>query len=191
MSIKKSEVSCYKYILDEIAKKGWDKKTVFTQQECLAIPEIKKYLNLDRPENVIKVKEEIFYIIEGKNEKSKINQAIKEAKEQYSKKINQSKKIKALFITGVAGNEEEGYISQSYFFNGKSWDLIKENDVELTSILSPQHTETILKNNSSLIKDVEISEEEFLKTAIEINKILCPIDFSENSVKACSDPSSA
>ncbi len=172
IAIKKSEVSCYKYILDEIHKKGWDKKLVYTQQECLTIPEIKKHLNLDRPENVIKVKEEIFYVIEGKNEKSKINQAVKEAREQYSKKINQSKKIKALFITGVAGNEEEGYISESYYYNGKDWELIKENEIEITSILSPQHTEKILQNKSALIEDVEISENEFLRTAIEINQIL-------------------
>lgn len=175
--IKKSEVGCYKYILDEIAKKGWDKKAVYTQQECLTIEEIKKFLVLDRPENVIKIKEEIFYIIEGKNEKSKIDLAISEARDQYAKKINQSKKIQALFITGVAGNDEEGYICQSYYFDGNNWDLIKENDIELTSLLSPKHVETILKNKSALIEDVEISENEFLKTAIEINKIL-----HENSI---------
>lgn len=172
MVIKKSEVACYKYIIDELQKKGWNKNLIYNQQECLSIPEIKKYLNLDRPENVIKVKEEIFYIIEGKNEKSKIDVAVKEAKEQYAKKINQSNKIKALFITGVAGNEEEGYISESYYFNGKDWNLIKENEIEITSILSPQHTEKILKNKSALIKDIEITEEEFLKTAIEINNVM-------------------
>ncbi len=170
--IKKSEVACYKYILDEISKKGWDKKNVYTQQECLTIEEIKKYLVLDKPENVIKVKEEIFYVIEGKNEKSKIEIATDEARNQYAKKINQSKKIKALFATGVAGNEDEGYISKSYFFNGSGWDLIKENGVEITSILSLQQIDTILKNKSALIEDIEISENEFLKTAIEVNKIL-------------------
>jgi len=174
---RKSEVGCYKYILDEILKKGWDKKLVYTQQECLTIEEIKKFLVLDRPENVIKVKEEIFYIIEGKNEKYKINLAVSEAKDQYAKKINQSKKIQALFITGVAGNDDEGYISQSYYFDGNSWNLIKENGIEITSILSPQHIETILKNKSSLIEDIEVSENEFLKTAIEINKLL-----HENSI---------
>jgi len=176
-NIRKSEVGCYKYILDEILKKGWDKKLVYTQQECLTIEEIKKFLILNRPENVIKVKEEIFYVIEGKNEKSKINLAISEAKDQYAKKINQSKKIQALFITGVAGNDDEGYISQSYYFDGNSWNLIKENGVEITSILSPQHVETILKNKSALIEDIEVSENEFLKTAIEINKFL-----HENSI---------
>jgi len=172
MAIKKSEVACYKYIIDEIQKKGWDKKLVYNQQECLSIPEIKKYLNLDRPENVIKIKEEIFYIIEGKNEKSKIDIAVREAKDQYAKKINESNKIKALFITGVAGNEEEGYLSESYYFDGKNWNLVKENEVEVTSILSPQNVETILKNNSALIEDVEITEDEFLKTAIEINNVM-------------------
>src|SRR3989344_3782454 len=176
-NIRKSEVGCYKYILDEILKKGWDKKLVYTQQECLTIEEIKKFLILNRPENVIKVKEEIFYVIEGKNEKYKINLAVSEAKDQYAKKINQSKKIQALFITGVAGNDDEGYISQSYYFDGNSWNLIKENGIEITSILSPQHIETILKNKSSLIEDIEVSENEFLKTAIEINKLL-----HENSI---------
>ena len=170
--IKKSEVGCYKYILDELHKKGWKKTNIYTQQECLSIPEIKKYLKLDRPENVIKIKEEIYYIIEGKNEKAKLKQAIKEARDQYAKKINQSKKLKALFITGVAGNEEEGYISESQYFDRKKWHTITENDIEITSILSPKHTEIILTNKSAKIEDVEISENEFLKTAIEINNIL-------------------
>ncbi|MFW6246668.1 MAG: HsdM family class I SAM-dependent methyltransferase [bacterium] len=172
MGIKRSEVECYKYILDELFTKGWNKSQIYTQQECLRIPEIKKYLNLDRPENVIKIKEEIFYVIEGKNEKSKLNQAMIEAKEQYAKKINNSKRIQVLFVTGVAGNEEEGYISRSEYFNGKSWEIISENEIELTSILSTQHIEKILENNSAKIADVEITEEEFLQTAIEINQYL-------------------
>ncbi len=175
--IKRSEVGCYKYILDEIGKKGWDKSNVYSQQECLGIEEIKKFLVLDRPENVIQISEEIFYIIEGKNEKAKIKLAVDEAQNQYAKKINQSKKIKALFVSGVAGNDSEGYLSQSYYFNGTKWDLIKENGIEITSILSPTQIEIILKNKSALIEDVEISESEFLKTAIEINKIL-----HENSI---------
>lgn len=172
MVIKKSEVECYKYILDELLTKGWMKSQIFTQQECLKILEIQKYLTLDRPDNVIKIKEKIFYIIEGKNEKNKLNQALYQAKKQYAKKINQSNQIKVLFITGVAGNENEGYICQSEYFNGKSWEIITENEIEITSLLSTQHVKTILHNKSSKIADVEITEDEFLKSAIEINQYL-------------------
>jgi len=177
MSTTSSEVNCYKYILDELEKKGWEKRNVYSQQECHHIPEIKKHLVLDRPENIVEINEKIYYVIEGKNEKRKIDVAVSEARDQYAKKINQSSKIKALFITGVAGNNDEGYISQSFYYNGKSWNIIKENGIAVSSILSPLHVETILKNNSSLIEDVEISEEEFLNTAIEINKNL-----HENSI---------
>lgn len=173
-----SEVHAYVHIIKELTeKKGWKKDQIFTQGECLTHPEIKKWLGLNKPENVIEIDHKTFYVIEAKNDRKKIDQALKEARSDYADKINQSKKIKCRFTTGIAGNHEEGYIAHSEFSKDGKWYPIKENGVEITGLLSIQQVETILRTNSPEIKDVEITEEEFLETAENINEVL-----HENSI---------
>jgi len=171
--ITPSEVHAYIHISKELTeKKGWHKNDIYTQQECLKIKEIKKGLGLKKPENIVKINEKIFYIIEAKNERKKINQALKEAREDYADKINKSNKIKALFITGIAGNQEEGFIAKSQYYRNGKWEGITENKAEITGLLSKTQVEIILKNDNPSVKDVEITEEEFLKSAENINEIL-------------------
>ncbi|MEM3074698.1 MAG: N-6 DNA methylase [Candidatus Pacearchaeota archaeon] len=168
-----SEVHAYAHILKELKeKKGWAKNKIYTQQECQDNPEIKKYLGQTKPENVVEINEKLFYVIEAKNERGKIEQALKEAREDYANKINKSDRIKCVFITGIAGNERDGYIAKSQYLKNNKWETITENEVEITGLLSKQQAETILSVNNSSIQDVEISEEEFLKTAENINEIL-------------------
>lgn len=167
-----SEVHAYSYILDELKnKKGWGKDQIFTQQECHHLKAIAEQLNRLTPENVVKINEKVFYIIESKNERNKINQAIKEARD-YANLVNKSKAVKALFITGIAGNDKEGFIGKSQFFKNNGWADIKENEVEVTSLLSKQQIEKIMASNDPLLKDVEINDAEFLKSAEDINGIL-------------------
>lgn len=176
--IKSSEVHAYVYIFKELTeKKNWDKNQIYTQQECLKIPEIKKYLEQTHPENIININDKQFYVIEAKNEIKKIEQALKEAKEDYADKINQSNRIKAFFITGIAGNIQEGYVVKSQFFQNGTWENITENGIDITGLLSKKQVEDILQNKSAHLKDVEITEEEFLETAENINEIL-----HENSI---------
>ena len=79
-----------------------------------------KQLGDTKPENIVKISETIYYLIESKNERNKVNLALKEAREDYAEIINRSNKIKVLFITGIAGNNIEGFIAKSQFFqNGK------------------------------------------------------------------------
>jgi len=173
-----SEVQAYIYISKELTdKKGWTKNQIYTQGECLKHPEIKKYLGQTKPENIIEINEKIFYVIESKNEKKKIDTALSEAREDYANKINQSNKIKALFITGISGNDKEGYISKSQFFQNGKWENITENGIELTGLISKKQVEDILQQKTAQLKDVEITEEEFLETAENINEIL-----HENSI---------
>ena len=111
-----SEVHAYLYVLNElVGKKGWIKKQIYTQQECLTIKPIAEFLGQTHPENVVKVNETTYYVIEAKNERAKIDIALKEAREDYADLINQSDQVKALFITGIAGNHEEGFIAASQF----------------------------------------------------------------------------
>jgi len=177
MTIKRSEVHAYLHIKDELKKKNWSEDNIYTQQECLSIPEIKKYLNLDKPENVVDVGRGIYYVIEAKNERNKLSTAISEARDVYAEKINQSSIVKCLFATGIAGNDNEGYIAKSQFFRNGKWEIITENGVEITSVLSKEQIESILASQSPHIEDVEISEEEFLRTAENINEVL-----HENSI---------
>ncbi|MBN1683201.1 N-6 DNA methylase [Candidatus Bathyarchaeota archaeon] len=168
-----SEVHAYSHILNELtSKKGWDKKQIFTQQECLSIKLISEHLGQTHPENIVKVSESIYYVIEAKNERIKIDTALKEAREDYADLINKSKQIKSLFITGIAGNNEEGFIASSQFLKDGKWETITENGVEVTGLLSNGQIERILSENTPHLKDIEIDEKEFLKTAEEINDIL-------------------
>lgn len=171
--VSSSEVHAYVYIIRElIEKKGWNKDKIYTQQECLVNPEIKKFLGLTKPENVVQVNEKVFYVIEAKNERGKIDKALKEARQDYANKINKSKHIQAPIITGIAGNNKEGYIAKSQYLKKGTWKNITENGVNITGLLSKQQVENILSSKDHNIKDVEITEEEFLKSAVNINNIL-------------------
>ena len=173
-----SEVHAYIYIIKELTeKKAWVKSQIYTQGECLKHPEIKKYLLQTKPENVVEINEKIFYVIESKNERKKIDLALEEAREDYADKINQSDRIKVLFITGIAGNDEEGYIAKSQFYQNSKWVDITENEIEVTSLLSKNQIDDILQQQTAHLKDIEVSEEEFLKTAESINETL-----HENSI---------
>lgn len=175
--IHRSEVHAYLHITQELEKKGWEKESIYTQGECLSIPEIKKFLGQTKPENVVEVGEDLFYAIEAKNERDKLEQALKEARKDYAENINKSTLIKCPFITGIAGNNNEGYIARSQYFQDGKWETITENGVEITSLLSKKQVEEILRSKSPNIKDFEITEDEFLKTAESINETL-----HENSI---------
>jgi hypothetical protein len=171
--VHETEVHAYAYILRELKeKKGWKKEQIFTQNQFHKLEYIAKQLGKDQPENIVKINEEHFYVIEAKSKQSLLSQAIKEAREDYANKINQSKFVKAPFITGIAGNDDEGFIATSQFLKDEKWVTITENGVEVTALLSKIEVERILESNDPHLKDVEISEEEFLKTAVGINKML-------------------
>lgn len=167
-----SEVHAYKFILDQlIDKKGWDKTKIYTQQECRKIKPIKESLGLLTPENIVKINEENYYVIESKNKREKIQQALNEAI-KYAELINDKKLINAPFVTGIAGNIEEGFIGKSQYFDNGKWKTITENEIEITGLLSEYQIESIFKTKNPDIKEIEISEEEFLKSAENINDIL-------------------
>lgn len=171
--VKKSEVHAYVHILKQLTeKKGWDKDQIYTQGECLENKEIKKYLGLTKPENIVNVNEKILYVIEAKPARGEVDQALKEAREDYAGKINQSNKLKAQFITGIAGNPIDGFIAKSQYLKDSRWETVKENNIEITGLLSKQQIETVITTNNPAIQDVEITEEEFLNVAETINDSL-------------------
>lgn len=170
---KRSEVHAYSFILNElVSRKGWSKQQVYTQQESQNIQAVSKYLKNQRPENVIEVNSATLYIIEAKNTRSKLEQSLKEAEKDYADLINKDKTVKALFITGIAGNDEEGFVAKSKYFENGKWKVITENEFDVTGLLSKSQIERILETKSANIKDFEIDEKEFLQAAENINQIL-------------------
>lgn len=175
---KSSEVDAYVFIKKELKTLGWDVRNparqpsgqVYTQAECLSHPEIKKYLVRDKPENVIKINETVFWVIEAKNEHKKLAQAVSEAV-AYAEKINRSKNIKALFVSGVAGNEIDSYLIETHYLVDGVFKPIKINDKKMSALISPDIAKTVLSDGPN-IEDIPVDETFFLAKAEEINRIL-------------------
>jgi type I restriction-modification system DNA methylase subunit len=173
VEMPRSEVRAYAYILSELlTKKGWTRNEVTVQQECQDIKEIKKSLDKKTPENIVQIAENTFYVIEAKNKRSKIDLALREAKEEYADIINKNSKARALFISGVAGNDKEGFLCRSMYYCNKKWLPITENGFETTGLLSKSQITRILHQKGPDLKDIEIDQNEFLRAAENINNIL-------------------
>ncbi|MEK4633379.1 N-6 DNA methylase [Bacillus velezensis] len=179
MSGSVSEYTSYIYIKNELAALGWVTKNpnrnadgqVYTQQECLGNPEIKKQLVNLKPEYVVKISEDEFYVIEAKAKIDDIDKAFNEAID-YAKKINTNDIICAPIISGVAGNDDDGYLVKSAFYENGEFKEINYHGKEITSLVSPGIAEELIENDVAAIKELEINEKHLLKTAEEINEIL-------------------
>jgi type I restriction enzyme M protein len=177
--VNSTEVDAYIFIKNNLKEIGWDTRSpdraptgqVYTQNECLNHPEIHSRLVRDQPENIVKISESIFWVIEAKREHNKLDQAVDEA-EGYAQKINSSPIIKALFVSGVAGNEGDSYLIKTRFFNGQVYAPVTLNGVELSGFLTPSQIETILHTSNPNIADVQIDDKLFISKAEEINEIL-------------------
>jgi len=138
-----TEVDAYVFIKNTLRELAWDVRNperiaagqVWTQNECLSNPALKEQLGLERPENIIKVTDAVLWVVEAKRSRRQIEQALSEA-EGYAKAINRGRAHKAKFISGVAGNETDGYLIRSKFLVGNTYKPIRFNGVETTGLLS-------------------------------------------------------
>jgi type I restriction enzyme M protein len=142
---RNSEFSSYVFIKNDLGNMGWNTKNpsradngqLYTQQECLDHPEIAAGLKRQRPEYVVKVHEDVFWVIEAKATHEQIDDAFNEAL-GYAKNINKSKLIKARLITGVAGNDDDGYLVSTAFLQVDGQvSTVKYNKRKITGFLSP------------------------------------------------------
>ena len=179
-AVRTSEVHAYIFIKQHLSDIGWNAKNpfrvnggqVFTQGECLEEPRICEMLKQTKPENIVKLSETDYYVIEAKANRNQIEQAVQEAENDYAKVINKSKHIKAKIISGIAGNDTDGYVIKSkVLINGKFKPVIS-NGKELTSLVSPDIARYLLENNTNEIEELPIDEKFFLETAEKINVIL-------------------
>lgn len=177
---KSTEVDAYIFAKESLKQLGWDTRNpakvpggqVYTQNQCLSEPEIKKWLDKKRPEYIVKVTETILWVIECKSTRIQIDQALDEAENYYSARLNKSDILKALFISGVAGNDVDGYTVRNKFFEKDGFKFVILNDKEMTGLLSPEITKRILTSDSAVVKDMPIDQAFFMRKADRINEIL-------------------
>ncbi len=187
---KNSEVDAYTYIKEELDKLGWVVKNparvsdgeVYKQNEVLYHKELKNLLDRDMPEAVVKLNSEEFWAIESKRDRDMIEQALDEAKNQYAKKINKSKKIKCVLISGVAGNDTDGYIVKNqYLKNGKWEDVLLEKGKIKNILLSKKQAQYILEHDKPEWSEFpDLPEEKYIDSALEINEILHNAGINKN-----------
>src|SRR5690606_3436524 len=130
----------------------------------------KRWLGADKPENVVKINDTTFWVIEAKNEHKALSKATGEA-EDYAKRIQQSRTIKAVFISGVAGNDADGYLVQTRIFRSGKFQPIKINGKEITALISREIADLVLRDGP-VIRDMVVNEALFLNKAEKINQIL-------------------
>jgi len=174
-----TEVDAYIFIKETLKALGWDVRNpervpsgqVYTQNECLANPEIKRILGTKHPENIIKVTEKVLWVIEAKRAHSELELALDEAKER-AETLNESNQFQVKFISGVAGNTLDSFLIRSRYFNGHSFVPIKLNNIEASGLLSLDQLQLILKTDNPNIENPQIDEKLFLSRAQRINEIL-------------------
>lgn len=176
---KNSEFTSYIYIKNELANIGWNTKNpsrnldgeVYTQQECHTDSRLNNALIKDRPEYVVKINEDAFYVIEAKAELKDIEKAYSEAF-VYAEKINNKNEVIVKIISGVAGNDDDGYLVKSAVYVDGEYLDITHNDKELTGLISKEIAKELLISNSSSINKLVINEKQLLSTAEKINEDL-------------------
>jgi len=176
--MKSSEVRAYIFIKEQLQELGWNVSNplrnsagqVYTQHECLKDELIKKYLLRDVPENVIRVRERKFMIVESKAHYSQIDLAEKEVKE-YADKMN-SDEVLAPIATALAGNPEETYVVKNFYFIDNTWKEIVINHKITGGLLSPDIAQKLVDKNTYELQDIQISDEILYTKATKINEIL-------------------
>lgn len=174
-----TEVDAYIFIKETLKALGWDARNpervpsgqIYTQNECLANPEINRLLGAKHPENIIKVTEKVLWVIEAKRTHSELELALDEAKGR-AETLNESNQFQVKFVSGVAGNALDSFLIRSRYFNGHSFVPIKLNDIEASGLLSLDQLQLILKTDNPNIENPQIDEKLFLARAQRINEIL-------------------
>lgn len=186
---RSSEFSSYVFIKNDLERMGWNTKNpskghggqVYTQQECLDHPEISLGLGKQRPEYVIKISEDTFWVIEAKARHQNLDDAFNEAF-NYACDINKSHIIKAKIVTGVAGNDDEGYLLKTAFIDTHgNHTLIKYNNKLITGLLSPQQAKYLSENDTANLNELVTDENILMDIAESINEELHRASINKDS----------
>ena len=174
-----TEKNAYSYIKSALRELGWDVRNpdrdprgqVYTDNQALGHAELRKGLGSQRPENIVKLSETRFWVIEAKSTRQQISQAVKEA-EDYANDINALSAARAVIISGVAGNDDDGYVVRSKLLHEGAFASIVLNGEEVTGLLSPEVARRLIEEGTPDLVDVPIDESLFLTTAEAVNRDL-------------------
>lgn len=184
-----TEVDAYNYIRTELERLGWNVKNparvddgeVYKQNEALSNKDIKECLGRDRPEAIIKLNAIDLWVIECKRNKSNIERAVDEAKNQYAKKLNKSIKLNCPIITGVAGNDIDGFTVHSEYLTDNGWEPVLFNNKPKDTLLSKQQAQYLIKNKTPNWNEFpDFPEEKYFQSAEDINEILHTAGINKN-----------
>ena len=176
-----SEVEAYSFIRDQLRDLGWVVKDpsktangqVWTQNQCLAHAHIKAALGATRPENIVKLSENAFWVIEAKASRKALSKALDEAIRLYANEINSVPgQARAFLATGVAGSEDLGYLVRTKAFIGGQWMEVTINGQIATGLLSPRQAGGLLADQISDVHDFAPPQILFLNAAERINGVL-------------------
>lgn len=175
-----SEFASYVFIKNDLSSLGWITRNptrnpdgqLYTQQECLDHPDIAAGLGRQKPEYVIKVKEDVFWIVEAKNTLDKIDQAFQEAID-YASDINQTNTVRAFIVTGVAGNDDDGYLVRTGTISSSGMvEIVEYNNKQITGFLSPSQAIYLSDNETHILNELVTDEIVLLNIAERINEEL-------------------
>lgn len=177
---RNSEYSSYVFIKNDLKDLGWNTRNpnrdpngqIYTQQECLDVEDIKLALGRQRPEYVIKVRENKFWVIEAKGEHSLLRQAFNEALD-YANQINKNVNTLVSIISGVAGNDIDGYlIKTAIVYKNGTYEYITYNDHAITALLSVEQARHIIDNQTCKLNELVTDEKLLLSIAEKTNEEL-------------------
>lgn len=178
--VTETEVEAYAFIREQLRDLGWNFKNpsrypdgqVWTQNQCLAHPDIKQGLDTMRPEYMVKLAETKLWVIEAKRDRSKLATALAEAEDDYARPIMKGGKLTVSLISGVAGNDASGYEVRTRILIGDKYVPVTINGSEATGFLDAKHVQQLLDSGKPDIGDLVIDEALFLKAAERINRHL-------------------
>jgi type I restriction enzyme M protein len=102
-----------------------------------------------------------------------LNKAVSEATDFYCDKINNTKgQYKAVMATGVAGNEDAGYLMRTMIRLDGKWHPVTINKQEATGLLSPDDVRVLLKDGGADVHEYAPPQWLFISAAERINELL-------------------
>ncbi len=173
---KRAESRC-RYLVRKVAiQKGWDVRHPQKGGQFLEEQEIEDYfkdsgLGKTKPDFLVCKNYQPIVVVEAKNEKNKIDNAITEAIE-YADAINNHGKYSVNIAVGVAGEEDNGYLFITKFFDGKKWIDLTAHGFVLTSFPSVAEVDNAILTNNGTTEVSIPNVSDYIDTAIELSSIL-------------------
>lgn len=173
---KRAESRC-RYLVRKVAtQKGWDVRHPQKGGQFLEEQEIEDYfkdsgLGKTKPDFLVCKNYQPIVVVEAKNEKNKIDNAINEAIE-YADAINEHGKYKVNIAVGVAGEEDNGYLFVTKYFNDNDWIDLSARGFVLTSFPSVAEVDNAIITNNGTTEVSIPNVSDYIVTAIELSSIL-------------------